>query len=60
MLADAALAAMRGGNGAADTEARIALARFFANHVAVQASGLERTVVEGAASVNEADAALAD
>jgi hypothetical protein len=59
MLADAALAAMRSGDGAANAEARIALARFFANHVAVQASGLERTVVEGAASVNEADAALA-
>jgi alkylation response protein AidB-like acyl-CoA dehydrogenase len=58
MLADAALATARAGNGAADTDARIALARFFANHVAVQASGLERTVVEGAASVNEAEAAL--
>jgi hypothetical protein len=58
MLADAALAATRGGNGAATAEGRIALARFFANHVAVQAVGLERTVVEGAASVNEAEAAL--
>ena len=57
MLADAALTAMRSGDGAA-AEGRVALARFFANHVAVQASGLERTVVEGAASVNEAEAAL--
>jgi len=59
MLADAALTATRNGDGASDAEAHIALARFFANHVAVQASGLERTVVEGAASVIEADAALA-
>jgi 3-(methylsulfanyl)propanoyl-CoA dehydrogenase len=59
MLAESALAAMRSGDGAADAEARIALARFFANHVAVQASSLERTVVEGAASVNEAKAVLA-
>jgi hypothetical protein len=57
MLADAALAATRTNEG--DAEGRVALARFFANHVAVQAPGLERTVVEGAASVNEADAALA-
>jgi alkylation response protein AidB-like acyl-CoA dehydrogenase len=59
MLADAALAALRGNDAAADVEGRIALARFFANHVAVLAPSLERTVVEGAASVNEADAALA-
>ncbi|MPZ58797.1 MAG: acyl-CoA dehydrogenase [Rhizobiales bacterium] len=59
MLADAALAAMRTGDGTADADGRIALARFFANHIAVLASGLERTVVEGAASVTEGDAALA-
>jgi hypothetical protein len=58
MLADAALAAARSGNGGGDAVGRIALARFFANHVAVQAGALERTVVEGAASVNEAEAAL--
>jgi alkylation response protein AidB-like acyl-CoA dehydrogenase len=60
MLADVALAATRGGNGTAHADAHIALARFFANHVAVLSSGLERTVVEGAASVNEGEAALAD
>jgi alkylation response protein AidB-like acyl-CoA dehydrogenase len=59
MLADAALAALRSGDTAGGAEGRIALARFFANHVAVLAPGLERTVVEGAASVNEGEAALA-
>jgi acyl-CoA dehydrogenase len=39
--------------------ARIALARFFAENVAVSASGLERIVFESAESVNNADAALA-
>ena len=43
----------------ADAAARIAIARFFAENLAVQAGGLERTVVEGADSVNRADAALA-
>ena len=47
-----------GGNGA-DAAGRIALARFFAENVAVGAESLERTVVEGADSVNDADAALA-
>jgi acyl-CoA dehydrogenase len=61
LLAEEALAAMRlAGNGAADAAGRIALARFFAENVAVQASGLERTVTEGAESVAGAQAALAD
>jgi hypothetical protein len=34
------------------------LARFFAENIAIQAAGLERTVVEGADSVTRADAAL--
>ena len=34
------------------------IARFFAENIAVQAAGLERTVTEGADSVNAADAAL--
>jgi alkylation response protein AidB-like acyl-CoA dehydrogenase len=55
MLATEALAALRSGDGAA----RTALARFFAENIAVQASGLERTVTEGADSVNNAEAALA-
>jgi acyl-CoA dehydrogenase len=48
-----------GGDGAADQGARIALARFFAENLAVSAAGLERTVVESADSVNDAQAALA-
>ncbi len=43
----------------ADAPARIAIARFFAENIAVQAGGLERAVTEGADSVNESNAALA-
>jgi hypothetical protein len=56
MLAEQALTALRQGDGAA----RTALARFFAENIAVQASGLERTVTEGADSVTNAEAALAE
>jgi alkylation response protein AidB-like acyl-CoA dehydrogenase len=62
LLAEEALAARgladSGGNGA-DAAARIAIARFFAENLAVTAGGLEHTVVESADSVNNADAALA-
>lgn len=54
MLADQALASLRDGDGAA----RTALTRFFAENIAVQASGLERGVTEGAESINSAQAAL--
>jgi alkylation response protein AidB-like acyl-CoA dehydrogenase len=56
MLADQALASVRAGDGAA----RTALARFFAENIAVQASGLERAVTEGAQSITNAEAALAE
>ena len=56
LLAKEALAAMRLGGDAA---ARLAVTRFFAENFAVQAGALERTVVEGAAGVLDADAALA-
>jgi acyl-CoA dehydrogenase len=59
LLAQEALAARRLAGNGADATGRIALARFFAENLAVQAGGLERTVVEGADSVNRADAALA-
>ena len=55
LLAQQALAAMRIN---ADAGPRVALARFFAENFAVQATGLERTVVEGALSVTGADPAL--
>jgi 3-(methylsulfanyl)propanoyl-CoA dehydrogenase len=55
MLADQALAALReSGDGAG----RVALARFFAENIAVQANGLERNVIEGGDSVMQAEAAL--
>jgi acyl-CoA dehydrogenase len=54
-LAEEALAATRL-NGSAEAPRRIALARFFAENIAVQAGGLETAITEGADSV--ADAAL--
>jgi hypothetical protein len=58
MLADDALTALRIADGEAG--ARVAVARFFAENLSVQAPGLERAVIEGAEVVNAADAALAD
>jgi len=56
LLAQQALAAIHLG---VDGGGRAALARFFAENFAVQASGLERTVVECAPGLIGADAALA-
>ena len=56
LLAKQALVALRLGGDAA---ARLSLTRFFAENFAVQAGALERTVVEGAASVLNADAVFA-
>ena len=56
MLASEALAALRLTDG--EPAARVAIARFFAENIAVQASGLERTVTESADSVTAASAAL--
>jgi hypothetical protein len=57
LLAEQALTALRqNGDGAA----RTALARFFAENIAVQASGLERAVTEGADSIVNTQAALAE
>jgi alkylation response protein AidB-like acyl-CoA dehydrogenase len=53
MLAGEALSALRGsGNGHADAPRRVALARFFAESIAVQNGGLADAVTEGAASVS--------
>jgi alkylation response protein AidB-like acyl-CoA dehydrogenase len=57
MLADEALAALRLGDGEPAT--RVAIARFFAENIAVQAHGLEKSVTEGAGSVLSAETALA-
>jgi len=57
-LANEALAAMRLAGNGSDASASIALSRFFAENFAVKAGALERTVIEGADSVNAAAAAL--
>jgi alkylation response protein AidB-like acyl-CoA dehydrogenase len=60
LLAEEALAAARlAGEAALDPSPRIAVARYFAEHIAVAAPGLERCIIEGADSVAAADAALA-
>jgi len=56
MLAEQALIALRENDDAAS---RTALARFFAENIAVASSGLERSVTEGAQSITGAEAALA-
>ncbi|MCA1529037.1 acyl-CoA dehydrogenase [Bradyrhizobium yuanmingense] len=56
LLASEALAAKAEGLG--DAPRYVALARFFAENIAVQAGALERTVTESAESVAAADAAL--
>ncbi len=56
MLASEALAARRDGN--ADAQRYVALARFFAENVSVQAPSLEKTVTDSAETVMGADAVL--
>ena len=57
MLAEQGLAALhRSGDGAAP----VTLARFFAENIAVQGGGLERSIIDGAGSINHAEAALAE
>jgi alkylation response protein AidB-like acyl-CoA dehydrogenase len=56
MLAEDALASLRAGDGGG----RTALARFFAENIAIQAGNLERSVTEGAESIIGGQAALAE
>jgi hypothetical protein len=56
LLAGEALAAK--GDAEADPQRHVALARFFAENVAVQATSLEKTVTDSAEAVNGADAVL--
>ena len=56
MLAGEALAAKA--NGDADPQRYVALARFFAENISVQAGSLEKTVTDSAEAVNGADAVL--
>jgi acyl-CoA dehydrogenase len=58
MLAAEALAASRQANGAADKPGRIALARFFAENIAVQAPALAEIVTEGADAALEGTAGI--
>lgn len=55
MLAEQALIAQREND---DSASRTALARFFAENIAVTSGGLERSVTEGAASITNAEATL--
>jgi hypothetical protein len=56
MLAGEALAAK--GNGEAEPQRYVAVARFFAENITVQAGSLEKTVTDGADAVNGANAVL--
>jgi acyl-CoA dehydrogenase len=56
MLAGEALAAKS--NGEADPQRYVAVARFFAENISVQAGSLEKTVTDSADAVNGADAVL--
>jgi hypothetical protein len=56
MLAEEALASLRAGDGVG----RTVLVRYFAENLAIQANGLERSVTEGADSIIDAQAALAE
>jgi alkylation response protein AidB-like acyl-CoA dehydrogenase len=58
MLAGEALAARDAGEAHGDPERYVTLARFFAENFSVQASSLERTVIDSAEAVNGADAVL--
>ena len=55
-LASESLAARSENPG--DPRRHVALARFFAENIAVQASSLEKSVTDGADTVNAADAVL--
>jgi acyl-CoA dehydrogenase len=58
MLASEALAARNLAESAGDAARYVTLARFFAENISVQATALERTVMDSAEAVNGADAVL--
>jgi alkylation response protein AidB-like acyl-CoA dehydrogenase len=58
MLADSALAASAAGDHAALAARTVAATRFFAENIVVHAAALERTIIEGASSVLNAETAL--
>jgi hypothetical protein len=58
MLAGEALAAKSNGETGGDPQRYVTLARFFAENISVQATSLEKTVIDSADAVNGADAVL--
>src|ERR1700754_4426064 len=56
MLAGEALAAKGNGEAGGDPQRYVTLARFFAENISVQATSLEKTVIDSADAVNGADA----
>jgi hypothetical protein len=58
MLAGEALAARSNGEAGGDPQRYVTLARFFAENISVQATALEKTVIDSADAVNGADAVL--
>ena len=58
MLAGEALAAKSNGEAGGNPQRYVTLARFFAENISVQATSLERTVIDSADAVNGADAVL--
>jgi acyl-CoA dehydrogenase len=58
LLASEALAARDSGESFGDPQRYVALARFFAENITVQAGALERTVIDSAETVVNADAVL--
>jgi hypothetical protein len=58
MLANEALAAKSNGETGGDPQRYVTLARFFAENISVQATSLEKTVIDSADAVNGADAVL--
>jgi hypothetical protein len=58
VLANEALAAKSNGEVGGDPQRYVTLARFFAENISVQATSLEKTVIDSADAVNGADAVL--
>jgi acyl-CoA dehydrogenase len=58
MLAGEALAAKSNGEAGGDPQRYVTLARFFAENISVQATSLEKTVIDSADAVNGADTVL--
>jgi len=58
VLAREALAVQKTGAGGGDPARYVAVARFFAENITVQAASLERAVIDGAEAVNAADTVL--